>query len=115
MSFNRKTLTGGALAILAILFVAVVLVSNTLLRGARADLTESRLYTLSDGTKHVLSSLDEPIHFYLFYSDKATQSIPQLRTYFQRVRELLEEMAARTGGSASRPMPAPAPAAVTTV
>ena len=39
MAFNRKTLTGSALLILAILFVAVVLISNLLFRGARMDLT----------------------------------------------------------------------------
>ncbi len=98
MTFNRKTLTGSALAILALLFVAVVLVSNTLFRGLRADLTESRLYTLSEGTRHVLGNIEEPLHLYLFYSDKATQNLPQLRSYFQRVRELLEEMASRAKG-----------------
>ncbi|MEO8669717.1 MAG: Gldg family protein [Tahibacter sp.] len=98
MTYTRKTLTASTLAILAILFVAVVLLSNSLFRGARMDLTESRLYTLSSGTKNILAKLDEPIHLYLFYSDKATQNIPQIRSYYQRVRELLEEMAARTSG-----------------
>ena len=68
MTGNRKLLTGGALAVLAVLFVAVILISNTLFRGARLDLTSSHLYTLSQGTKNILSSIDEPIHLYLFYS-----------------------------------------------
>ena len=98
MTSNRKLMTGGALAVLAVLFVAVILVSNALFRGARLDLTQNHLYTLSQGTKNILGSLDEPIHLYLFYSDKASHDLPQLRTYAQRVRELLEEMAARAGG-----------------
>ncbi len=98
MTFNRKTLTGSALAILAIGFVAVVLVSNSLFRGARVDLTQGSLYTLSDGTRNIIASVDEPIRLTLFYSDKATQNLPQLRTYYQRVRELLEEIAARSKG-----------------
>src|SRR5262245_21990230 len=98
MNFNRKTLTGSTLALLAVGFVAVVLVSNALFRGARLDLTQGHLYTLSQGTQNILGKLDEPIHLTLFYSDKATQNIPQLRTYYQRVRELLEEMAARAKG-----------------
>ncbi len=98
MKFNRQTLTGSALVILAVLFVAIILVSNSLLRGARIDLTANHLYTLSPGTKNILSSIDEPIHLYLFFSDKGTQNIPQLRTYATRVREMLEEMAAHTGG-----------------
>jgi ABC-type uncharacterized transport system involved in gliding motility auxiliary subunit len=62
------------------------------------DLTHNHLYTLSDGTKNILKSIDEPINLYLFFSDKATQDLPQLRTYFTRVREMLEEMASRWGG-----------------
>ena len=98
MTGNRKLLTGGALAVLGVLFVAVILITNTLFRGARLDLTSSHLYTLSQGTKNILSSIDEPIHLYLFYSDKGSQDLPQLRVYAQRVREMLEEMAARAGG-----------------
>ncbi|UXI69590.1 Gldg family protein [Tahibacter amnicola] len=98
MAIQRRTLTGSTLVILGVLFVAVVLLSNVLLRGARVDLTQNNLYTLSDGTRNVLTKLDEPIHLYLYYSDKATQNLPMLRTYYQRVRELLEEMAARADG-----------------
>ena len=98
MSSNRKTLSGGALVVMIILFVALMLVVNVLFRGARVDLTENNLYTLSPGTKEILSKLDEPINLYLFYSDKGTQNLPQLRTYATRVRELLEEMAARSNG-----------------
>ncbi len=95
---NRKLLTGGALAVLAVLLVAVILISNVLFRGARVDLTQGHLYTLSQGTKNILASIDEPIHLYYFYSDKGSQDLPQLRTYATRVRELLEEMASRAKG-----------------
>ncbi len=95
---NRKLLTGGALAVLAVLLVAVILISNVLFRGARVDLTQGHLYTLSQGTKNILANIDEPIHLYYFYSDKGSQDLPQLRTYATRVRELLEEMAGRAGG-----------------
>ena len=98
MTFNRKTLSGTALAVIAVLFVAVLLLVNVMFRGARVDLTQSRLYTLSDGTRNILTSIDEPINLYLFYSDKGTQDLPQLRTYFTRVREMLQEMSARAGG-----------------
>lgn len=103
MAFNRKTLTGSALVILALLFVAVVLVSNVLLRGARLDLTENNLYTLSQGTRSLLGKLEEPIQLTLYFSDRATAdtdnpSARALRAYYPRVRELLEEIAARSGG-----------------
>ena len=83
---------------LAVLFVAVMLLVNVVFRGARADLTQNNLYTLSDGTNNILGAIEEPISLYLFYSDKGTQELPQLRTYYTRVREMLEEMASRSGG-----------------
>ena len=42
MILNRKTVTHGTLGLLAVLFVALALLSNTLFRGARLDLTEIR-------------------------------------------------------------------------
>lgn len=98
MNSNRKLLTGGALAVLAVLFVAVILISNDLLRGVRLDLTQNHLYTLSKGTKNILADIKEPIHLYLYYSDKETTDLPQLRVYAQRVREMLDEMASRANG-----------------
>lgn len=95
---NRRILTGSALAILAVLFVAVVLLSNILFRGTRMDLTANHLYTLSQGTKKILGEIDEPIHLYYFFSDRGTQNNQGLRTYATRVREMLNEMAARAGG-----------------
>jgi len=98
MTLNRKALSGSALVVLGVLFVAVLLVVNVLFRGARVDLTQGHLYTLSDGTKNILKSIDEPINLYFFWSDKGSQDIPQVRAYATRVREMLQEMASRSGG-----------------
>jgi ABC-type uncharacterized transport system involved in gliding motility auxiliary subunit len=98
MTSNKKFMTGGALAVLAVLFVAVILICNSLFRGVQVDLTRNHLYTLSTGTKNILADIDEPIHLYLFWSDKETHGIPQLRIYAQRVREMLQEMAGRAHG-----------------
>ncbi|WP_300618466.1 Gldg family protein [Dokdonella sp.] len=98
MAINRKALSGTALLVLGVLLVAVLLLVNVLFRGARVDLTQNHLYTLSEGTKNILSSIDEPINLYLFYSDKGTKDLPQVRAYATRVREMLQEMSARAGG-----------------
>jgi ABC-type uncharacterized transport system involved in gliding motility auxiliary subunit len=98
MPFNRKALSGTALVVLAVLFVAVMLLVNVAFRGARVDLTQNHLYTLSEGTRKIIGSLDEPINLYLYFSDRGTQDLPQLRTYYTRVREMLEEIASRSGG-----------------
>ncbi|MCE3002406.1 MAG: Gldg family protein [Xanthomonadaceae bacterium] len=95
---TRRALTGGTLAVLAVLFVAVIALANNLLRGAQIDLTQNKLYTLSEGTEKVLGEIDEPINLYYFFSDKGTAEIPQIRTYATRVREMLEQIARRSGG-----------------
>lgn len=95
---QRRISTGVALLALTLLFIALVVLTGNLFRGARMDLTQHRLYTLTDGTKAILGKLDEPVNLTYYYSDHAVRDLPQLRTYAGRVRELLEEMAARSGG-----------------
>jgi ABC-type uncharacterized transport system involved in gliding motility auxiliary subunit len=98
-AMHRRALAGSTLAILAVLFIAVIVLVGALFRGVRLDLTENRLYTLSDGTRAVVAKLDEPINLYFFFSDRAAQDMPQLRTYANRVRELLEEIEAASDGN----------------
>jgi len=99
MSMRSRLPAPIALALLAIAFVALVFFSGLLLRGARLDLTANRLFTLSDGTEHILAKNREPIHLQLFLSDHAMRDQPALRAYAQRVRELIEEMADKSHGS----------------
>src|SRR3546814_14526611 len=62
------------------------------------DLTEARLYTLSDGTRNVIKAIPEPITLRFFFSDRLSSAAPQLKQYGNRVRELLERYAALSGG-----------------
>ncbi|MBV1798388.1 Gldg family protein [Siccirubricoccus sp. G192] len=65
---------------------------------ARIDLTEQRLYTLAEGTRQVLSGLQDPITLRLFYSRKLGAEIPVFGAYADRVREMLAEYVALSGG-----------------
>jgi ABC-type uncharacterized transport system involved in gliding motility auxiliary subunit len=99
MSTRAQTRFGASsLLLLAIAFVVAVIVSDHLFKGLRIDLTENRLYTLSDGTKAVVRRIDEPITLYFFFSDQATRSAPSIRDYATRVREMLEEFAVASRG-----------------
>jgi ABC-type uncharacterized transport system involved in gliding motility auxiliary subunit len=89
----------GGLIALAVLFLGLVMLSNVGLRGVRVDLTQNRLYTLSPGTRQVLAELKEPVHLYFYFSrESASSRAPLLMPYAMRVREFLEELAARAGG-----------------
>ena len=96
MSATSKNKLGYVTLLLVVLaFVVAVVAANAFLRGVRVDLTESNLYTLGEGTQAVLDDIDEPINLYFFFSNDATANLPSLRTYAARVREMLEEFAAR--------------------
>ena len=88
---SQQRISVSSLLFLALAFIAAVIISNQLLRGWRIDLTQNNLYTLSDGTIRILKNIDEPINLYFYFSDQATASIPTLRSYANRVREMLEE------------------------
>lgn len=94
---SMKRLSLSSLAVLAVLFVAVIILSNILLRGVRIDLTESRLFTLTEGTEQILKSIEEPINLHFYFSDTATVSRPQIRAYATRVTELLDEFKSVAG------------------
>lgn len=95
---QRNVLSVLGLIVIAVLFIAVVTFSNQLFRSARLDLTEHELYTLSEGTKQVLSEIDEPIRLRFYYSNRIAEELPDIGTYAQRVRDMLEEYAARADG-----------------
>ena len=95
---TRSTLGGGTLLGLALLFIGLTILFNHALRGWRLDLTQNRLYTTAAGTDRILASIKEPINLYFFFSAKTAAQLPQLKTYGVRVREFLEELAARSGG-----------------
>src|SRR5690606_18900759 len=64
----------------------------------RLDVTENRLYTLSDGTRNILRGLEEPVTVRLYYSAKQFADVPQLLHYGKRVRDMLEEYVATSKG-----------------
>ncbi len=82
----------------AILFVAINTLSGTAMRSGRIDLTENKLYTLSQGSKNIAASIGEPIKLQLYFSSKVANNQPTFKAYGQRVRELLEEYARHSGG-----------------
>ncbi|CAM9974289.1 unnamed protein product, partial [Phaeothamnion confervicola] len=83
---------------LAALFVILV-AFNYLATGAavRADLTDGRLYTLSDGTKKILQKLDGPVKLRLYVSQSDNAIPVQLRSFAQRVEDVVREFKAVAG------------------
>jgi ABC-type uncharacterized transport system involved in gliding motility auxiliary subunit len=81
-------------SVVGVIAVLIIIVAINLLGGLfkfRSDLTENKLYTLSDGTKKILNKLDTDVVVRFYFSkDNASVPVP-LRTYAQEVQDLLDE------------------------
>ena len=106
---NTKSLfsSAGLVVIAVALVFAVAIIS--LLPGWRIDLTEDNLYSLSDGTRNIVASLEHPIELMFFYSDSAIEDLPQIRSYGTRVQELLREIVIASNGRLSMSVIDPEP------
>lgn len=97
---NRKSdtpmLALAALAAMLVLLVGLnVLVSQMRLR---ADLTEERAFTLSEGTRRILAGLESPVHVRFYYSQSEEAMPMGLKNYAQNVNDLLDAMRQASGG-----------------
>lgn len=95
---SRRTALVASLVVLLLAFVGLTLANSRWLRTARIDLTADHLYTLTPGTQQIIDGLHRPLKLTLYFSEHATRDLPQLRSYEQRVREMLQEMVARSRG-----------------
>jgi ABC-type uncharacterized transport system involved in gliding motility auxiliary subunit len=98
MKRNRETIwysAGGVLALLAILVAANFIVSAF---NARVDLTQGNVYTLSPGTKAILSKLEAPVKIRFYYTQGSNAVPVGLKTFAQRVEDILAEYRAASKG-----------------
>lgn len=96
---GRRAIPAPAIyALLALTFIVLMTLANTGLRHLRLDLTENKIYTLSDNTLKIIESIEQPINLYLFFSEDASKELSPLRKYHTQVRELLEEFTFRADG-----------------
>src|ERR1043165_6734935 len=98
-----------ALAIV-LLFVGLVLV-NYLASSIpyRLDATADAIYSLSPGTKAVLSKIEEPVTIDLYYSKNASGLPIQYKNYAERVEEMLRQYVRGSHGKLTRNVINPRP------
>ena len=87
------------IAIAGLLFLSVVIMSDRYTRGARVDLTEDSLYTLSDGSRQLLRSAEDKVQFEYFFSRRQAAPYPQLLSYGKRIEDMLRSLAAASDGN----------------
>lgn len=95
---KRRLLSTSSLLLAAGLFIAINILANQTLTAQRLDLTENRVFSLSAGTENILKSLEEPIALKFYFSSKLLTGIPAFLNHGTRIRDMLEEYVANSGG-----------------
>jgi len=95
---DRSVVATIGIALAIALFLSINLYSILALNGARSDLTEEKLFTLTDSTRQVLADLDEPMLLRLYRSESLLAAAPQLNVYADRVNELLRTFSQLSNG-----------------
>ncbi len=96
MDKNRLAIV--AVAVAAVLFLAVNIISQTLFGSTRLDVTQGRIYTLSEETIPVFRDIQEPIIVRVYFSQSLAEASPRHSVYYQRIRDLLSQYASLSGG-----------------
>ena len=86
-----RTYTIGGIVLAVAAFLALNMFANQALTRFRLDLTEQRLFTLSEGTRNILGTIDEPVTLRLYVSRSLASRLPSISGYVARVRDLLQE------------------------
>ena len=96
LTTRHEGLVYSAVGLVALFLILVAF--NYLAAGAslRADLTEGKLYTLSEGTKKVLQGLQSPVKVKLYLSSGEAMPVP-LRGFAQRAASLVAEFKSVAG------------------
>lgn len=98
MKLSRKNYAIAAIGLAAIAFVGVNIAVDAAITTAKIDLTDTHRFTLSDGTRKIIKSLNEPVTLRFFFSKQTAADYAQTRTYAGHVRDILREYAAVSHG-----------------
>ena len=86
-----RTYTIGGIVLAVAAFLALNMFANQALTRFRLDLTEQRLFTLSEGTRNIIDAIDEPVTLRFYVSRSLASRLPSISGYVARVRDLLQE------------------------
>lgn len=91
-------LAWGGLALAAVTLLSINLIASETLGNWKADLTADKLYSISPGSVTVLKAMDEPVKVQLYFSKKLGELSSSYKSYFNRIRALLEDFNRISGG-----------------
>lgn len=109
MSGKSQFTAAFKLVVLSLVGLVLLVAGQSLFKHWRIDLTEDQVFTLSDGTRNIVSQLPQPVTLEFFYSEAAMRDAPTLRNYSQRIVNTLEEFVLLSDGNLSLQLIDPEP------
>ena len=93
MSHRNQNLIKSILSLLSMVFL--VYIGSSFFKPVKFDMTEEKVYTLSEGTRSILKGLDSPLKLKLYYSkvaaNKGSEVLRTFNNHFYYVSDLLRE------------------------
>lgn len=86
---ENASLAWGSVVLAIILFLSVNLISWFMLGSERVDLTQDKLFTVTESSRQVLGDVKEPITIRIYETPELLETVPRLKIYADRVNELL--------------------------
>lgn len=93
---KRSILSISSILMLTAILILVNGIGSLTLGRFKLDLTEEGLFSLSDGTKNILSGIEDRVTL-KFYSSRPKDMHPGLKVYAERIEDLLEEYKRHAG------------------
>ena len=109
----KKTDSSAVTSIVGIIIFAVILILGNWLLGrvaVRADLTEDKRYSLSQGSREILGDLSTPVAIRFYFSEDSRVMPEPLKLFGRRVIDLLTEYEAYSNGKITFEVLNPEPA-----
>lgn len=100
---NRTLRAAIAVVFIGIIMFCAISISQNIGKPLRIDVTDQKLYTLSNGTKSILAKLHQPVKIRLYYTKTAAMKGPDRIRYFNNyynfVHSLLAEYSTAAAGN----------------
>jgi ABC-type uncharacterized transport system involved in gliding motility auxiliary subunit len=93
---KRNLIPAAGVALLVVGLVAVNVLAALL--PLRLDITQERLFTLTDGTHRILNALKEPVTIKLYVPDSVPDAPVTVKTFARRARDLLQQYQSASHG-----------------
>lgn len=106
---KRRLLSVFGLPMVVLAFIGINLLAHSLLPNQQLDLSQHRIYSLSQPSLQLLQQLEQPLQLSLYFSAKSARQLPQFQRHAEQAREILQQYVRHSNGQLSLQLLQPEP------